>query len=181
MESRRSSVSPLKTLSMASSPLATNSLFNCSTYKTPCGFLNPLRLALTGTRTVKLSWHSSDRVAIEVVSEGCTCCLRRGWTLWLGRMGGQISFFPQLQKCPGEPADHDSHNQNPNCLFHWRPPFPWFEEGLFASGREIRNVAPCPSSLLSVRSPPWAWTAQRAMDSPRPAPPHSRVLALSTR
>src|SRR5207247_10999925 len=45
----------------------------------------------------------------------------------------------------------------------------------------IRNVDPRPSTLFRSIRPPCASTAQRAMASPRPAPPRSRDRALSIR
>ena len=50
-----------------------------------------------------------------------------------------------------------------------------------ACSNVIRNVDPRPSILCSSIRPPCASTAQRAIDSPRPAPPRSRDRALSIR
>ena len=45
----------------------------------------------------------------------------------------------------------------------------------------MRQVLPWPSSLSSSMRPPWTSTAQRAMQSPRPAPPRSRAPSRSVR
>jgi hypothetical protein len=42
-------------------------------------------------------------------------------------------------------------------------------------------VVPTPSTLVNAMAPPWAVTILRAMLSPNPVPPNSRLRALSTR
>ena len=49
------------------------------------------------------------------------------------------------------------------------------------SGRVSVNVAPCPSTLSTPISPPWASTIFLTSDSPSPVPLHSRLMALSAR
>ena len=49
------------------------------------------------------------------------------------------------------------------------------------TGSTMRKVLPFPTSLSTSMRPPCASTAQRASESPRPAPPRSRERALSTR
>src|SRR5713101_8345694 len=130
---------------------------------------------------MKLRWHNAHGVAIEVVSEGGTCGLLRCRSLRLKCIGRGISSLSGFKNHPHHYQKCDNRSQNPQYPFHCDPPFNELSEESFASGRETRNVLPWPSSLFRVMSPPCTSTAQRVIDRPRPAPPHSRVRALSTR
>src|SRR5215472_15334086 len=49
------------------------------------------------------------------------------------------------------------------------------------NGNRMVNAEPLPIRLVTLMVPPWLSIACFTMDKPRPVPPDSRVLALSTR
>src|SRR5262249_3856844 len=87
---------------------------------------------------------------------------------------GEREEATKARQWPGPPRERGSPTRNEMrdwCVIRVFPP--WRSSS--ARGRTILNVLPLPSSLSSSISPPCTSTAQRAMQSPSPAPPASRA------